>query len=315
MKKHTIITLAIATAFLIGGNLTAQPRSRHQSPWELGPGQGSKPAQPAPAARPAEQQRFVAPGGKPGNGGPGGRPGNGGPGGRPGNGGPAAGPTRPSPQPGPAVKPQPPKTGPAAPKPGVVTPQGPAPGTLKPGPGAHPGPGPHPGVGHPDHNGPHPGVGHPGPGPHPGVGHPGPGPHPGVGHPGPGPRPGGIKDFFLAPAPPRPRGYRTFPHRHPKSRFSFLWFDYLPSGQVYEIKDYVIYECRFCHLVHYSPVVPANALCPSMPGQYHSYQILGYYGDYAFRCATCGVTINSNAVPNVGYCGAQYHVWQQLLEY
>ena len=306
MKKHTIITLAIATAFLIGGNLTAQPRSRHQSPWELGPGQGSKPAQPAPAARPAEQQRFVAPGGKPGNGGPGGRPGNGGP---------AAGPTRPSPQPGPAVKPQPPKTGPAAPKPGVVTPQGPAPGTLKPGPGAHPGPGPHPGVGHPDHNGPHPGVGHPGPGPHPGVGHPGPGPHPGVGHPGPGPRPGGIKDFFLAPAPPRPRGYRTFPHRHPKSRFSFLWFDYLPSGQVYEIKDYVIYECRFCHLVHYSPVVPANALCPSMPGQYHSYQILGYYGDYAFRCATCGVTINSNAVPNVGYCGAQYHVWQQLLEY
>ena len=110
-------------------------------------------------------------------------------------------------------------------------------------------------------------------------------------------------------------GHRTFPHRHPSSKFTFIWYDYLPGGRVYEIKDYVIYECRFCHLVHYSPVIPANALCPNMPGQIHSYQILGYYGDLAFRCATCGVTINSNAIPNVGYCGTQYHIWQQLLEY
>ena len=77
----------------------------------------------------------------------------------------------------------------------------------------------------------------------------------------------------------------------------------------------MIYECRFCHLVHYSPVIPENALCPAVPGQIHSYQILGYYGDLAFRCATCGVTINSNAIPNVGWCGTQYHVWQQLIEY
>ena len=77
----------------------------------------------------------------------------------------------------------------------------------------------------------------------------------------------------------------------------------------------MIYECRFCHLVHYSPVIPENALCPAAPGQIHSYQILGYYGDLAFRCATCGVTINSNAIPNVGWCGTQYHVWQQLIEY
>ena len=125
----------------------------------------------------------------------------------------------------------------------------------------------------------------------------------------------GFFDRFFAPAPPRPRGYRTFPHRHPKSKFTFLWFDYLPSGKVYELTDYVIYECRFCHLVHYSPVIPENALCPAAPGQIHSYQILGYYGDLAFRCATCGVTINSNAIPNVGWCGTQYHVWQQLIEY
>ncbi|MBR4901666.1 MAG: hypothetical protein IKZ46_12070, partial [Victivallales bacterium] len=112
-----------------------------------------------------------------------------------------------------------------------------------------------------------------------------------------------------------PHGYRTFPHRHPSSKFTFLWYDYLPGGKVYELTEYVIYECRFCHLVHYSPVVPANALCPAAAGQIHSYQILGYYGDLAFRCATCGVTINSTAIPNVGYCGTQYHVWQQLLEY
>ncbi|MBR5080397.1 MAG: hypothetical protein IKX30_16790, partial [Victivallales bacterium] len=117
------------------------------------------------------------------------------------------------------------------------------------------------------------------------------------------------------PAPPRPRGYRTFPHRHPTSKYTFIWFDYLPSGKVYELTDYVIYEYRFCHLVHYSPVIPENALCPAVPGQIHSYQILGYYGDLAFRCATCGVTINSTAVPNVGWCGTQYHVWQQLIEY
>ena len=77
----------------------------------------------------------------------------------------------------------------------------------------------------------------------------------------------------------------------------------------------MIYECRFCHLVHYSPVIPENALCPAVPGQIHSYQILGYYGDLAFRCATCGVTINSTTVPNVGWCGTQYHAWQQLIEY
>ena len=179
-----------------------------------------------------------------------------------------------------------PKPGPAAPAPHV----GPAPAQTR-GPAA---PAPHVGPG--------PVVG-PKPGPAPHVDN-----HGGHNH-------GGFFQRLFAPAPPRPVGHRTFPHRHPSSKFTFIWYDYLPSGRVYEIKDYVIYECRFCHLVQYSPVIPENALCPAVPGQIHSYQILGYYGDLAFRCATCGVTINSTAVPNVGWCGTQYHVWQQLIEY
>jgi len=234
-----------------------------------------------------------------------------------GKGAPAAKPaTKPA---GPAVRPNNGPARPAAPaaKPGPAV--GPKPGPVvhpTPGPVVHPTPGPKPGP-----------VVHPTPGPKPGpVVHPTPGPKPGpVVHPTPGPAPhidhhqdkprDGFFHRLLEPAPPRPIGHRTFPHRHPKSKFTFLWYDYLPGGRVYELKDYVIYECRFCHLVHYSPVIPANALCPNMPGQIHSYQILGYYGDLAFRCATCGVTINSNAIPNVGYCGTQYHIWQQLLEY
>ncbi len=311
MKKQTLANIAVVAAFLFTLNLGAQPRGPQKDPRELGPG-GGKPAA-KPATKPA---------------------------------GPAAKPAQPAPKPQPAA----PKPA-AEPRRGVVVKTGPvinptpmgktdpvtyrgepkhggkpvtvvAPGP-KPGPAAGPthgpaaGPGPKPGpVVHPA----------PGPGPKPG---PGPAHHP---TPGPGPKPGpaphhdphfdhhdghhgGFFDFFFRPAPPRPRGYRTFPHRHPKSKFTFIWFDYLPSGRVYELKDYVIYECRFCHLVHYSPVIPENALCPAMPGQIHSYQILGYYGDLAFRCATCGVTINSNAIPNVGWCGTQYHVWQQLIEY
>ena len=32
-------------------------------------------------------------------------------------------------------------------------------------------------------------------------------------------------------------------------------------------------------------------------------------------CTTCGVTINSAAIPNIGYCGTGYHAWTQLLTY
>jgi hypothetical protein len=40
-------------------------------------------------------------------------------------------------------------------------------------------------------------------------------------------------------------------------------------------------------------------------------------GEGAFSGCTglTNVTINSNAIPNVGWCGTQYHVWQQLIEY
>ncbi len=302
MKKQTLANIAVAAAFLFTLNLAAQPRGPQREPLDGPGGKG------APAAKPAP------------------RPNN----------GPAARPAQPAPKPAqPAPKPAQPTElrRPSGMKPGpALTPQGhipPAPKptpTPAPGPAVHPAPGPKPG----------PAV-HPAPGPKPGPAvHPTPGPGPVV-HPAPGPKPGpaphhdhhpdphfdhhgghnhsGFFDRFFAPAPPRPRGYRTFPHRHPKSKFTFIWFDYLPSGKVYELTDYVIYECRFCHLVHYSPVIPENALCPAAPGQIHSYQILGYYGDLAFRCATCGVTINSNAIPNVGWCGTQYHVWQQLIEY
>ena len=304
MKKQTLANIAVVAAFLFTLNLAAQPRGPQKDPRELGPGGGKPAAKPAgPAAKPA---------------------------------GPAAKPAQPAPKPQPAA-PKPTaeprrgvvvKTGPVinptpmgktdpvtyrgepkhGGKPVTVVAPGPKPGPAA-GPGAHPGP-----------------AAGPKPGPAPAVG-PTRGPAPGPG-PKPGPAPhhdphfdhhdghhGGFLDRFFAPAPPRPRGYRTFPHRHPTSKFTFIWFDYLPSGKVYELTDYVIYECRFCHLVHYSPVIPENALCPAVPGQIHSYQILGYYGDLAFRCATCGVTINSTAVPNVGWCGTQYHIWQQLIEY
>ncbi len=313
MKKQTLANIAVVAAFLFTLNLAAQPRGPQKDPRELGPGGGKPAAKPAqPAAKPAQ---------------------------------PAAKPQPAAPKPaaeprrgvvvktGPVINPTPmgktdPVTYRGEPKHGgkpvtVVAPgpkPGPAAGPTH-GPVVHPAPGPKPGP-----------VVHPAPGPKPGpVVHPAPGPGP---KPGPAPHHdphhdhhpdphfdhhdghhGGFLDFFFHPAPPRPRGYRTFPHRHPKSKFTFIWFDYLPSGRVYELKDYVIYECRFCHLVHYSPVIPENALCPALPGQIHSYQILGYYGDLAFRCATCGVTINSNAIPNVGWCGTQYHVWQQLIEY
>ena len=301
MKKQTLANIAVVAAFLFTLNLAAQPRGPQRDPRELAPG-GKPAAKPAP--KPA---------------------------------GPAAKPAQPAPKPQPAA----PKPA-AEPRRGVVVKTGPVinptpmgktdPVTYRgepkhggkpvtvvaPGPKPAPGPAVHPA---------------PGPGPKPGpVVHPAPvvGPTRGpVVHPAPAPKPhhdphidhhgghnhGGFFHRLFEPAPPRPRGYRTFPHRHPASKFTFIWFDYLPSGKVYELTDYVIYECRFCHLVHYSPVIPENALCPAMPGQIHSYQILGYYGDLAFRCATCGVTVNSTAVPNVGWCGTQYHVWQQLIEY
>lgn len=299
MKKQTLANIAVVAAFLFTLNLAAQPRGPQRDPRELAP-DGKPAAKPAP--KPA---------------------------------GPAAKPAQPAPKPQPAA----PKPA-AEPRRGVVVKTGPvinptpmgktdpvtyrgepkhggkpvtvvAPGP-KPGPAVHPAPGPGP---------------KPGPAPHPApVVGPTRGP---VVHPAPAPKPhhdphidhhgghnhGGFFHRLFEPAPPRPRGYRTFPHRHPASKFTFIWFDYLPSGKVYELTDYVIYECRFCHLVHYSPVIPENALCPAVPGQIHSYQILGYYGDLAFRCATCGVTVNSTAVPNVGWCGTQYHVWQQLIEY
>ena len=294
MKKQTLANIAVAAAFLFTLNLGAQPRGQQREPWDGPGGKG------APAAKPAP------------------RPNN----------GPAARPAQPAPKP----------AQPAEPRRGVVVKTGPVinptpmgktdPVTYR-GEPKHGGkpvtvvaPGPKPGPApHHDHH-PEPAVGPTrGPAPHHDPHHdhhPDPRhdrhPDPHFDHRG-GHNHSGFFDRFFAPAPPRPRGYRTFPHRHPKSKFTFLWFDYLPSGKVYELTDYVIYECRFCHLVHYSPVIPENALCPAAPGQIHSYQILGYYGDLAFRCATCGVTINSNAIPNVGWCGTQYHVWQQLIEY
>ena len=315
MKKQTLANIAVVAAFLFTLNLAAQPRGPQREPRELAPG-GKPAAKPAPKpagpvakpAQPAPKPQPAAPN-------------------------PAAEPRRGIVvKTGPVINPTPMgKTDPVTyrgepkhgGKPVTVVAPGPKPA---PGPAVHPAPGP----------GPKPGPAvHPAPGPGP---KPGPAPHPApvvgptrgpVVHPAPAPKPhhdphidhhgghnhGGFFHRLFEPAPPRPRGYRTFPHRHPTSKFTFIWFDYLPSGKVYELTDYVIYECRFCHLVHYSPVIPENALCPALPGQIHSYQILGYYGDLAFRCATCGVTINSNAIPNVGWCGTQYHVWQQLLEY
>ena len=293
MKKQTLANIAVAAAFLFTLNLAAQPRGPQEEPWEGRGGKGAPAAQPAP------------------------RP----------NTGPAARPAQPTPKP---TQPAPKPAQPAEPRRGIVVKTGPVinptpmgktdPVTYR-GEPKHGGkpvtvvaPGPKPGPApHHDHH-PDPVVGPTrGPAPHhdPHHDH---HPDPHFDHRG-GHNHSGFFDRFFAPAPPRPRGYRTFPHRHPKSKFTFLWFDYLPSGKVYELTDYVIYECRFCHLVHYSPVIPENALCPAAPGQIHSYQILGYYGDLAFRCATCGVTINSNAIPNVGWCGTQYHVWQQLIEY
>ena len=303
MKKQTLANIAVAAAFLFTLNLAAQPRGPQRDPLEGRGGKGAPAAPPAqkpnngPATRPMQQptrplqqptkplpapkpDKVVAPGPKPT---------------------PAIHPTPvPGPTRGPVVHPTPAP----GPKPGPVVHPAPAPGPVRPVPTPAPAPGP---VVRP--------VPAPGPVVHPGP-KPGPAPHhdPHFDHHG-GHNHGGFFDRLFAPAPPRPRGYRTFPHRHPTSKFTFIWFDYLPSGKVYELTDYVIYECRFCHLVHYSPVIPENALCPAAPGQIHSYQILGYYGDLAFRCATCGVTINSNAIPNVGWCGTQYHVWQQLIEY
>ena len=307
MKKQTLANIAVAAAFLFTLNLAAQPRGP-QKEWDGRGGKG------APAAKPAPRP----------NNGPAARPAQ-----------PAARPAQPTPKP---TQPAPKPAQPAEPRRGVVVKTGPVinptpmgktdPVTYR-GEPKHGGkpvtvvaPGPKPGPApHHDHH-PDPVVGPTrGPAPHHDPHHdhhPDPRhdrhPDPHFDHRG-GHNHSGFFDRFFAPAPPRPRGYRTFPHRHPKSKFTFLWFDYLPSGKVYELTDYVIYECRFCHLVHYSPVIPENALCPAAPGQIHSYQILGYYGDLAFRCATCGVTINSNAIPNVGWCGTQYHVWQQLIEY
>ena len=309
MKKQTLANIAVAAAFLFTLNLAAQPRGP-QKDREFAPGgKGAPAAKPAakpagpvvkpqqPAARPAPRGPVVqtVPTGH--KSGPYDQP------------KPKPAPTTPAPKLGPVAQPGPgpkPGPGPAAhpapgPKPGPVAHPAPAPAPTR-GPAAHPapGPGPKPGPGPAVHPAPAPG---PKPGPAPHVDH-----HGGHNH-------GGFFHRLFEPAPPRPVGHRTFPHRHPSSKFTFIWYDYLPGGRVYEIKDYVIYECRFCHLVHYSPVIPENALCPAVPGQIHSYQILGYYGDLAFRCATCGVTINSTTVPNVGWCGTQYHAWQQLIEY
>ena len=322
MKKQTLVNIAVAAAFLFTLNLAAQPRGP-QREWDDRGGKGAPAAKPAPRPNNGPAARPAQPAPKPAQ--------------------PAARPAQPAPKP---AQPAPKPAQPAEPRRGVVVKTGPvinptpmgktdpvtyrgepkhggkpvtvvAPGP-KPGPAAHPAPGPGPKPGPAPH--PAPAVGPTrGPVVHPGP-KPGPAPHhdhhpdPHFDHRG-GHNHSGFFDRFFAPAPPRPRGYRTFPHRHPTSKFTFIWFDYLPSGKVYELTDYVIYECRFCHLVHYSPVIPENALCPAAPGQIHSYQILGYYGDLAFRCATCGVTINSNAIPNVGWCGTQYHVWQQLIEY
>ena len=301
MKKQTLANIAVAAAFLFTLNLAAQPRGPQRDPREQG-GNG------APAAKPAP---------KPG--GPAVKPNNGPATPRPATTQPAAEPRRGVVvKTGPVINPTPmgktaPVTYPGEPKHGgkpvtVVAP-GPKPGPAAPAPHVGPTPAPTRGPAAPaPHVGP---VVGPKPGP---VVGPKPGPAPHVDNHG-GHNHGGFFQRLFAPAPPRPVGHRTFPHRHPSSKFTFIWYDYLPSGRVYEIKDYVIYECRFCHLVQYSPVIPENALCPAVPGQIHSYQILGYYGDLAFRCATCGVTINSTAVPNVGWCGTQYHVWQQLIEY
>lgn len=334
MKKQKLANLAIAAIFIITANLVAQPRNKHKEPWELAPGK-SAPAPVKPGTvRTPENGPKPRPTLQPAN------P-------KPANPAPAS-----VAKPAPAFKPEPAKPGPVVrPEPAKPTDTQHRGVVIKSGPVINPTPmgktDPVTYRGEPKHGGkpvtvvapgPKPAPGpavHPAPGPGP---KPGPAPHPApvvgptrgpVVHSAPAPKPhhdphidhhgghnhGGFFHRLFEPAPPRPRGYRTFPHRHPTSKFTFIWFDYLPSGKVYELTDYVIYECRYCHLVHYSPVVPANEFCPAVPGTTHSYQILGHYGDYAFRCATCGVTINSNAVPNVGYCGAQYHVWQQLLEY
>lgn len=316
MKKQTLANIAVAAAFLFTLNLAAQPRGPQKEPWEGRGGKGAPTAKPAPRPNNGPAARPAQPAPRP-------------------NTGPAARPAQPTPKP---TQPAPKPAQPAEPRRGVVVKTGPVinptpmgktdPVTYR-GEPKHGGkpvtvvaPGPKPGPApHHDHH-PDPVVGPTrGPAPHHDLHHdhhPDPRhdrhPDPHFDHRG-GHNHSSFFDRFFAPAPPRPRGYRTFPHRHPTSKFTFIWFDYLPSGKVYELTDYVIYECRFCHLVHYSPVIPENALCPAAPGQIHSYQILGYYGDLAFRCATCGVTINSNAIPNVGWCGTQYHVWQQLIEY
>ncbi len=113
-----------------------------------------------------------------------------------------------------------------------------------------------------------------------------------------------------------PHYWRRPPYRHPHSRFEYRWFEIsttttatiLPS-----IPEYVVYECRLCHLVCYSTEVPVAEPCGNT-GYYHSYQILGLYGPLAFSCAKCGVAINCSSVPNIGYCGDAYHVWQQLIQ-
>ena len=111
------------------------------------------------------------------------------------------------------------------------------------------------------------------------------------------------------------RHYRTFPHRHPSSRFSLFWYAPPDNAPYYAIDAYNIYECRNCHKVEYSPIVPNVEACPALPGYSHSLQLLGRYGQLAFSCTTCGVTISSAAIPNIGYCGTGYHTWTQLLTY
>ncbi|NLG14010.1 MAG: hypothetical protein GX561_07380 [Lentisphaerae bacterium] len=136
--------------------------------------------------------------------------------------------------------------------------------------------------------------------PHPRPGKPGP---PNVHRPGP-------------PPPPPPHKYhRRAPHRHPKTKYRYHWYDYTLSRVHYTIDCYNIYECRNCHLVHYSPIAPAAEVCAALPGFYHTYQILGKYGPLAFQCTKCGVTVNCATVPAAGTCGAGYHTWVQLLQY
>jgi hypothetical protein len=110
--------------------------------------------------------------------------------------------------------------------------------------------------------------------------------------------------------------WRTPPYRHPHSRFEYRWFEISTTTDttvLTSIPEYVVYECRFCHLVCYSTEVPPAEPCGNT-GYYHSYQILGLYGPLAFSCAKCGIAINCSSVPNTGYCGDGYHVWQQLIQ-